>query len=135
MTEGRHDAPGAVEDGWIERTLAEAPDEPAPGDGLARVMAEIAHTPQAPVRGAVWTPALAATFAGVLAGAAVIAWVGAWLLGSPQVLGVSVPSLHPAAGLGLAALVFFGAGSFATLALAPVLLLESSRRRPLPAGR
>lgn len=135
MSRRWHEDPDPSEASWVERALAEAPDEPAPGDGLARVMAEIERTPQVPAPGPGWTPAVAASLLGVAVGAGLIAWGGAWLMDAPQLLGYSVPSLGPVARLGLAALAFFGTGSFATLALAPVLLLESGPRRPLSAGR
>jgi anti-sigma factor RsiW len=108
----------------VERALVEAPDELAPSDGLARVMAEVDAIPRGPAPTAAWTPALGATLVGVAGAASLIAAAASWLLESPVLLGTPLPSLGPLSSLGLAAAAFFTLGSFATLALAPVLLLE-----------
>jgi len=115
---------------WLERSLSEAPEELPPSDGLARVLAAVEGTPQATLPAPGWTAAAASSVAGVAVGAALIWALGLWLLGSPLFPAALLPErLGSAPGFGLAALVFFGIGSFATLAMAPVLLMESRSRR------
>ena len=116
---------------WLERTLAAAPEESPPSGGLARLLDEVERTPQASRRGQGWAAPVAASLAGVAAGAGLIWAAGVWLMGSPLLGGIPLPEpLGAAPGFGLAAVAFFGIGSFATLALAPVLLLESRWSRP-----
>jgi len=83
--------------------------------------------PGGPARapGAGWLAPVAATVVGVGLGTGVIYAGGAWLCAAAG--GVS--------GFAMAALAFFGIGSFVTLALAPVLLMDAQPRRRALAGR
>ena len=127
--------------GWLDATLAEWPAPEPPRDGLARVMRQIAEQrPRAATRPA-RLRGLAATFVGVLAGAGGIAFAGVRLSASALVAQLSVADpVKEMAGMGLAAAVFFGAGSLVTLALAPILMLElqshqaAARRLDIPGG-
>jgi len=111
---------------WVDRSLAALPDEDPPADGLERVLARVDGAPGGPSRTprGGWLPPVAATVAGVGLGTAAIYAGGAWLSASAG--GVS--------GFAVAALAFFGIGSFVTLALAPVLLIEAQSRRRALAG-
>jgi anti-sigma factor RsiW len=111
---------------WVQRSLATLPEEAPPEDGLARVMESIAHSRPSVRTRAGWTAPVAASFGGVGAGVGVIYAAGARLLTLPMV--AELPLLEPLkvlSSFGLAALVFFSIGSFVTLALAPVLMMES----------
>ena len=90
---------------WAERTLGTVPDAAPPADGLARVLARIETVRPARVQRAHWLGAAAPCTAAVLAGALAVYQSGA-----------------------VAALAFFGVGAILTLAIAPVLILESQRR-------
>jgi hypothetical protein len=90
---------------WVEAAL-DAEEEPAPpADGLERVLARIATAGPAARHRAGWLRATLPSAAGLVAGAAA---VHAW--GPP------------------AAFAFFAVGSAVTLALAPMLILESQGR-------
>ncbi len=90
---------------WAERGLLAGPDDAPPPDGLARVLARIEPVRPARARQAHWLRTAAPCAAALLAG--------------------SVAVLQGGAG---AALAFLALGSIVTLALAPVLILESQRR-------
>jgi anti-sigma factor RsiW len=116
---------------WIERSLAALPEEEPPADGLERVLERVAgERPAVPgVNG--WLAPVVATLAGVGIAAATIYAVGAWLVSTALPPVTPTPLLDPAravSGFGLATLGFFGIGSFITLALAPVLLMEAQSR-------
>jgi anti-sigma factor RsiW len=120
-------------------TLANWPDEAPPTDGFERVLARLAASPERP-RGATsshgWLAATLRCLAGVSAGASLIYLLGTHLATLPLWTRLTVAApLRTFGGIGLAALVFFVVGSFFTLALTPVLLLERSeaegRRRAL----
>jgi anti-sigma factor RsiW len=111
-------------------SLADWPDEAPPTDGLERVLARLAPSPERPRVAAASNGWLAATLrclAGVSAGATLIYLLGTHLatLSLWTRLTVAAP-LRTFGAIGLAALVFFVIGSFFTLALTPVLLLERS---------
>lgn len=120
---------------WVESSLAAVPEEEPPANGLERVMERVARERRAAPRPNGWLIPMAASLAGVAAGAAAIYAAGARILAS--VPASPTPLLEPArvvSGFGLAALVFFGIGSFVTLALAPVLMMElQSHKRALVA--
>jgi anti-sigma factor RsiW len=120
---------------WVQRSLATLPEEAPPEDGLARVMERIAHSRRPARTRAGWLAPVAASLGGVGAGVGVIYAAGARLLTLPMV--AEMPLLEPVKALssfGLATLVFFSVGSFVTLALAPVLMMESqSHTRALAA--
>jgi len=120
---------------WVERSLAALPEEEPPADGLDRVMGRVGRERLARERGAGWLAPLAASLGGVAGGVAIIYAVGAWLLGLPELTEwPMIESARALSGFGLATLAFFTAGSFATLALAPALLIEAqSRARALAA--
>ena len=88
-----------------ERALRWGPDDAPPPDGLARVLARIEAVPPTRVRQAHWLRTAAPC-------------AGAFLAGSVALL----------QGGAVAALALLALGSIVTLALAPVLILESQRR-------
>jgi hypothetical protein len=90
---------------WVEEALAQVPGEAPPADGLERVLARIETVRPARERRASGLRTAAPCAAALLAGTVAIQQGGA-----------------------LAALAFFALGSIVTLALAPVLILESQRR-------
>lgn len=119
--------------------LADWPDEAPPADGLERLLArvgEVHERPRADDPSAGWLAATLRSLAGVAIGASLIYVLGTHLAALP--LWARLPLVAPLrtfGGIGLAALAFFVVGSFFTLALTPVLLLERSeadgRRRAL----
>jgi hypothetical protein len=90
---------------WAERALLAGPDEAPPADGLARVLARIDTLRPARQTRTHWLRAATPSAAAALAGAFAVHQGGV-----------------------VAALAFFAVGSVVTLALAPVLILESQRR-------
>jgi anti-sigma factor RsiW len=90
---------------WAEAALRTGPDEAPPTDGLQRVLARIEAVRPARERRRHWVRTVAPSAAAVLAG------------------GVAAHQ-----GGVLALLAFLAVGSILTLALAPVLILESQRR-------
>ena len=90
---------------WTEETLAAVPGEAPPADGLARVLARIETVRPAREGRSDWLRAAMPCAAALLAGSVAIQQGGA-----------------------VAALAFFALGSIVTLAIAPVLILESQRR-------
>jgi predicted anti-sigma-YlaC factor YlaD len=130
---GCREARAAVE--WVDRSLAALPEAAPPADGLERGLERIAVERPGRAARAGWLLPLAATLGGVAAGAGAIYAVGSRILASmPSASGPLLESARVASGFGLAALVFFAAGSFVTLALAPALLMEAqSRARALAA--
>ena len=121
---------------WLEGSLTTLPEEAPPPDGLDRVLARVAAAGPTRDRNARWVVPLAATVAGVGAGAGAIYAAGSWLAGaSPAAATPLLESVRAASGIGMAALAFFGIGSFVTLALAPALLMEAQARRRAVAGR
>ena len=114
---------------WVEAALTDWPAPEPPVDGLARVMDRIGkHQAVRPTRDGL-RPALA-TLLGVAVGTLAIAWGGDRLWGlvlAPQLsLGAPWGAL---VGRGLATLILFGVGSLITLALTPVLLMETAREQ------
>lgn len=89
----------------VDAALAAGPDDAPPADGLTRVLARIEAVRPARERRA--------------------HWVGAAL---PSALALLAGSVAVHQGGLVAALVFFALGSIVTLAIAPVLILESQRR-------
>jgi hypothetical protein len=108
--------------------LRAGPDDAPPRDGLQRILARVAAVRPARARRAEWAR-LAAPSAAVLLAAA---W--AIRVGSDRLLALDlVPPFVPAplaglAGIGLAGAAVLGVGTLVTLALAPVLILESHGR-------
>jgi hypothetical protein len=90
---------------WAERALVSGPDEAPPADGLQRVLARIEAVRPVRERRANGLRAAVPCAAALLAGSAAV--------------------LHGGA---VAALAFLALGSIVTLAIAPVLILESQRR-------
>jgi hypothetical protein len=90
---------------WVEETLAQVPGEAPPADGLERVLARIETVRPARERRSSGLRTFLPCAAALLAGSLAVQQGGA-----------------------LAALAFFALGSIVTLALAPVLILESQRR-------
>jgi len=90
---------------WVEQALLAGPEGAPPADGLARVQARIEAVRPARERGEHWLRTVAPCAAALLAG------------------GVAVHQGGP-----VALLAFLAVGSILTLALAPVLILESQRR-------
>jgi hypothetical protein len=116
---------------WVERLVAAVDGEPPP-DGLERVLARVEVLPQpAPARAA-WRRPIAASLVAVAIGAGFIRVVGAQVLESGVVAGPA--PVAALSGFGLAAAVFFAAGSLATLTVAPFLILEAEAARRLRAA-
>ena len=90
---------------WAESTLLAGPQEDPPADGLQRVLARIEAVRPARERRQHWLRTVAPCAAAVLAGGVAAHQGGA-----------------------VALLAFLAVGSILTLALAPVLILESQRR-------
>lgn len=113
----------------VETDLGAGQDDAPPTDGLARVLARVAEVRPARARRAEWAFAAIPSSLALLAGAWAIRAGGAWLTTLGLVPGASLGHV-PAEMLGqsLAALGFVVAGALVTLALAPVLILESQGR-------
>jgi hypothetical protein len=90
---------------WAEEALAAVPGEAPPADGLERVLARVEAARPARERRSSGLRTFLPCAGALLAGAVAVQQGGA-----------------------LAALAFFALGSIVTLALAPVLILESQRR-------
>lgn len=112
----------AVLGGWA--------DEEPPVDGLDRVLAVVGraqpvapHAPQGE-----WLRTVLLSLAGVLTGALVIYLAGAQLVTPSGAQAAHFGPFSALSGFGLAALVFFSAGSLVTLAVAPMLILERQSR-------
>ncbi len=90
---------------WAEKALAAGPGEGPPEDGLARVLARIDAARPVRARSSHWLRTAGPCAAALLAGSVAVHQGGA-----------------------MAAVVFLAVGSIVTLALAPVLILESQRR-------
>jgi len=113
----------------LERGLALGPDDAPPRDGLERVLARVAATRPARRRRADWAMAALPSAAAIVAGAWAVRAGGERL----SALGVvsaaaSGPLSAELIGLSLAALGLVVLGALVTLALAPVLILESHGR-------
>ncbi len=113
----------------VERELALGPDDAPPVDGLERVMARVATVRPARRRGADWMLAAGPCAAAMAAGLWAIR-AGGERLSALQVLsGASIgPLSGEVLGFSLAALGLVVLGALITLALAPVLILESHGR-------
>jgi ferric-dicitrate binding protein FerR (iron transport regulator) len=113
----------------LERELALGPDDAPPRDGLERVLARVASVTPARRRGAEWALAAGPCGAAMLAGAWAIR-AGGERLSALQILsGAAIgPLSGELLGLSLAALGLVVLGALITLALAPVLILESHGR-------
>jgi hypothetical protein len=113
----------------IERALASGPDDAPPRDGLERVLAQVAAVRPAGARRAEWLLAVVPSALALVAGAWAVRAGGERLTALGLVpdasLGVVSAELL---GLSLAALGLVVVGALVTLALAPVLILESHGR-------
>ena len=92
---------------WAEDALAAVPAPDPPADGLERVLARVGSVRPAGGRRSGWVRTTVPSVAVALAGGVAVQQGGA-----------------------VAALAFFVLGSIVTLAIAPVLILESQRRSP-----
>jgi anti-sigma factor RsiW len=90
---------------WVEQALLAGPGDVPPADGLQKVLARIEAVRPARERKAHWLRAAAPSAAALVAGCVAVHQGGL-----------------------VAALAFFALGSIVTLAVAPVLILESQRR-------
>jgi anti-sigma factor RsiW len=115
--------------GRVERALASGPDDAPPRDGLERVLARVTAVRPARERRAEWALALVPSAMALLAGAWAIR-AGAERLTTLGLLpGASLgPVSGELLGLSLAAFGLVVVGALVTLALAPVLILESHGR-------
>ena len=112
----------------LEAELRVGPDDVPPRDGLQRVLARVATVHPARARRAEWTR-LAAPSSAVLLAAAWAIRVGSERLLALDLVQRFVPGpLAGLAGIGLAAAAVLGVGTLVTLAVAPVLILESDGR-------
>jgi hypothetical protein len=113
----------------LERELAPGPDDAPPRDGLERVLARVAPLRPVRRRSAEWAIAAGPCAAAMLAGAWAIRSGGERLSALQIVSGASIgPVSGELLGLSLAALGLVVLGALITLALAPVLILESHGR-------
>jgi hypothetical protein len=113
----------------IERALASGPDDAPPRDGLERVLARVAVLRPARARRAEWAKAAIPSALALLAGAWAIRTGAERLTTLGLVPGASAgPVSAELLGLSLAALGLVLVGALITLALAPVLILESHGR-------
>jgi predicted anti-sigma-YlaC factor YlaD len=113
----------------LERGLALGPEDAPPDDGLERVLARVATTRPARRRRADWAMAALPSAAAIAAGAWAVRAGGERLSALGVVSGVaSGPLSAELLGLSLAALGLVVLGALVTLALAPVLILESNGR-------
>jgi hypothetical protein len=113
----------------LERALAAGPDDAPPPDGLQRVLARVAQTPPARRWGAGWAHVVFPSAAAMAAGAWAIR-EGAERLGAlglvPNAVAGSLPGDLLLVSLATAGVL--AAGALVTLAVAPVLILESHGR-------
>jgi predicted anti-sigma-YlaC factor YlaD len=115
--------------GRVEHALASGPDDAPPRDGLERVLARVAAVRPARARRAEWALALVPSAAALVAAAWAIRAGGERLTTLGLVPGTSLgPVSGELLGLSLAALGLVVVGALITLALAPVLILESHGR-------
>jgi predicted anti-sigma-YlaC factor YlaD len=113
----------------LEQELGPGPDDAPPRDGLERVLARVADIRPARKRGAEWALAAGPCAAAMLAGAWAIRAGSERLNALGMVSGASLgPLSGEALGLSLAAVGVVALGALVTLALAPVLILESHGR-------
>jgi len=113
----------------IERALASGPDDAPPRDGLERVLAQVAAVRPARTRRAEWLLAVVPSGLALVAGTWAVRTGGERLTALGLVPGVSLGVVSPELlGLSLAALGLVVVGALVTLALAPVLILESHGR-------
>jgi hypothetical protein len=118
----------ADEIAWAEALLRPDPDEAPPAGGLERVLARVGAAPR-PAARRLWLRAAVPSAAVVAAGAFAIRHAGARVLASGLVPDAALAPLTALSGFGLAAAVFFAAGSLFTLAVAPFLILEAQAAR------
>jgi anti-sigma factor RsiW len=113
----------------LERALVPGPDDAPPGDGLERVLARVAGVRPARQRRTEWALAAVPCAGAMLAGAWAIRAGGERLNALGLVSSTAVgPVSGEVLGLSLAALGLVVLGALITLALAPVLILESNGR-------
>jgi predicted anti-sigma-YlaC factor YlaD len=113
----------------LERGLALGPDDAPPADGLERVLARVAPVRPVRRRHAEWAMAALPSAAAIVAGAWAVRAGGERLSAIGVVSGAaSGPLSAELLGLSLAALGVVLLGALVTLALAPVLILESHGR-------
>jgi predicted anti-sigma-YlaC factor YlaD len=118
-----------VELGRLERGLALGPDDAPPEDGLERVLARVASARPARRQGTDWALAALPSAAAIAAGAWAVRAGGERLSALGAVSGSASGVLSAELlGLSLAALGLVVLGALVTLALAPVLILESHGR-------
>ena len=120
---------------WAEALLAT--DEEPPADGLERVLAAVAPAPRTvPARRpTAWWRAALPSAAAVAVGAAAIRLLGPRVLASGVVPDAALAPVAAVSGFGVAAALFFAAGSLVTLAIAPFLILEGQSRTLRGASR
>ena len=112
----------------LERALA-VPNEAPPADGLQRVLARVARTQPARARQAEWARAAVPGAAALLAGWWAIRTGAERVVSLGLVPGPLAGSLSgDLLGLSLSALAVVAFGALLTLAVAPVLILESHGR-------
>ncbi len=113
----------------LERALAIGPGDAPPRDGLERVLERVAVVRPARARRADWLLAVVPSALALVAGAWAIRTGGERLTALGLVPGASLGFVSPELlGLSLAALGLVVVGALVTLALAPVLILESHGR-------
>ena len=112
----------------VERALVLGPEDGPPPDGLERVLARVSTLQPAQARRAEWVRVVAPSAAALAAGAWAVRAGASWL----STLGVVPHAAGPLPAelvvLSLAALGVLAVGALLTLAVAPVLILESHGR-------
>jgi hypothetical protein len=119
---------------WLQSAIAELPEAVPPPDGFERVLESIGSSRPAMPPVALAVPLLGG-LAAAAAGGFAIYTAAQRLAASPFVATLPLEApIKLLTGLGVASLAFFAVGSLVTLALAPILILESrSRERWLTA--
>jgi hypothetical protein len=113
----------------LDGALVIGPFDGPPADGLERVLARVAEVAPARARRAQWARVVGPSALALLAGGWAIRLLAERLRGLGPLPGLSLgPFAGDVLSLSLAVLVVAAAGALVTLAVAPVLILESHGR-------
>jgi predicted anti-sigma-YlaC factor YlaD len=113
---------------WLQSAMAELPEAAPPSDGFDRVLVRIGSSRPALPPAGLAGPVLGSLAAAAAGGYAIYA-AAQRLAASPIMAALPLEApMRLLTGVGLASLAFFAVGSLVTLALAPILILESRSR-------